>query len=794
MGLLDFYRRWQSGIPWARVAANWEGVDSPYGLPIPICYGVTWVSGIQVYSGPQFCLFFDPVANAITDMVARVYSTDEMTGDVSIEFKQSICQSAVIVLCEEATTVLDILKDGTSVNSATVDTLAERIDMISGHSANPGLIPPTGEDPGYFHGGTGAAIAHTRFDGTGAGTTAPYTYSTVARIDFCALAIGTQSARPALKFKVKALLASSDTVGAHPADVLVDLWTRAGKDPAKLDVETYYRAYVTGGGGSGSDEWMVNRTIDSETPIGELMQALLDETFSTAIKKETGVVVVVPRDVAVGGATALGVNDFLPVGAPPITVEMKQASDCFNCVAVDYEVTTATGTHKVRNEDTTFALANPFSTAETIRRAPPVNATWVSTAEHALNLSHLLAHENFESRATYKFQLHKRWVLLQEHDLLSLTEPHLGLVAKVVKIRRISEDGAGVISIDADEWLGQVPYTTPEVDPFDGFDGPLPGTPRDPYLRAVDDMASDSVFSASEHAAALTAWNDLYYSNRSVVAKCSSAGISSVTWTAALTALGTYLNADTAWTKGTPSWLEAPWGDITITAATWRTKWDDAYLARNIILSSVSYKPTGVVIPNAVSTTGTSGSTATILSDVVTVIPSGGSGAYSYDWSKVSGSTLTVTGLNQARFSASLANGTSASAVYRCTITDTSGQEAYANVSIYLGNYGSAPPLAATGSPLALLGERAGPGTQTVSSDYARISPTGGTSPYTYAWTKVSGDTMTPSSGGTSAVTKFSYSLAINTALTAVYRCTVTDAASDTVTVDVGVELSNFDD
>ena len=322
--------------------------------------------------------------------------------------------------------------------------------MISGRIPNPdGIIPPTGEANGYFHGGTGAATAHTRFSRTANLGAAPYTYSDVARVDLCALGIGGIGQRPSLKFLVQGELATSSTVGAHPADVLMDLWERAGKDPADLDVETYYRAYVTGGGGSGSTAWRVNRTIDTQTPARELMQSLLDETFSTVVKLEDGTLLVVPRDVAAGTATAIGVNDF--VDKPPVTVELKQASDCFNCVPVDYEVTTASGTHSVRNEDTTFANANPFSGTETIRRAPPLSTTWVSTAEHALNLSLLLGRESFKVRATYKFRLHKRWVLLQEHDLLSLTEPHLGLSAKVVKIRRISEGADGVISVEADE-------------------------------------------------------------------------------------------------------------------------------------------------------------------------------------------------------------------------------------------------------------------------------------------------------------------------------------------------------
>ena len=49
-------------------------------------------------------------------MVVPVYTVDNDTGAVSIEEKDQTCQSAVLVLCESAIDVLDILKDGVWIN------------------------------------------------------------------------------------------------------------------------------------------------------------------------------------------------------------------------------------------------------------------------------------------------------------------------------------------------------------------------------------------------------------------------------------------------------------------------------------------------------------------------------------------------------------------------------------------------------------------------------------------------------------------------------------------------------
>jgi len=73
-------------------------------------------------------------------------------------------------------------------------------------------------------------------------------------------------------------------------------------------------------------------------------------------------------------------------------------------------------------------------------------------------------------------------------------------------------------------------------------------------------------------------------------------------------------------------------------------------------------------------------------------------------------------------------------------------------------------------------------------SNPVTVSVSGGIGPYTYAWTKVSGDTMTLSDVD-GATTTFSASVGINSSKSAVYRCTVTDNVSVSKTIDVSVSL-----
>lgn len=68
------------------------------------------------------------------------------------------------------------------------------------------------------------------------------------------------------------------------------------------------------------------------------------------------------------------------------------------------------------------------------------------------------------------------------------------------------------------------------------------------------------------------------------------------------------------------------------------------------------------------------------------------------------------------------------------------------------------------------------------------ITAAGGTSPYTYAWTKKSGDTVTVNSPSAAATT-FTSTPGTNNEHIGTYTCTVTDDVSDTFEVDVGVSI-----
>jgi hypothetical protein len=93
----------------------------------------------------------------------------------------------------------------------------------------------------------------------------------------------------------------------------------------------------------------------------------------------------------------------------------------------------------------------------------------------------------------------------------------------------------------------------------------------------------------------------------------------------------------------------------------------------------------------------------------------------------------------------------------------------------------------ASASPANVSGFRLGSGA--VTTNATTVTPTGGTGPYTYAWSLVSGDTFTVNSP-TAATTTFTTGLTTGQDKSAVYRCTVTDSLLAEATATVGVSVT----
>lgn len=185
---------------------------------------------------------------------------------------------------------------------------------------------------------------------------------------------------------------------------------------------------------------------------------------------------------------------------------------------------------------------------------------------------------------------------------------------------------------------------------------------------------------------------------------------------------------------------------------------------------------------------------AGVVSGSALISTTGGVAPFTYVWNRATGSTaISVAGAQTATFSANLATGASASAVYTATVTDATGDSGTISLNVTLAASSTPPPaaLSVSISPSLLTGSRRGPGPVTGS---ATASTTGGTPPISYSWTQLNGSvfSVTGASNATLTLTGTAYAAWCDTPQGAegVFRVTVRDAAGVTASRDLQVIFS----
>lgn len=184
---------------------------------------------------------------------------------------------------------------------------------------------------------------------------------------------------------------------------------------------------------------------------------------------------------------------------------------------------------------------------------------------------------------------------------------------------------------------------------------------------------------------------------------------------------------------------------------------------------------------------GSRSGTGSVTTSAATASATGGVPGYTYAWTYVSGTAFTIDSPASATttFTQTVTAGSTINAVYRCTVTDSALNTASSTAAV-AATASVIPALAFSVPPSDVSSVRSGGGSLTSSVSAGVAS--GGTAPYSYAWTYVSGDVFTINSPSSNSTT-FTTTLIAGQTKTGVYRLTVTDSVAATVSATVTIEL-----
>lgn len=333
---------------------------------------------------------------------------------------------------------------------------------------------------------------------------------------------GADATVPNVSLEIHALFADAMHVDVSPADIAIDMLTHPRRGvfwpAARVDAvssgsvdPSSWRNYCTAYGLNLS--WVIDTQTDVLTLIGLLLDATNSDAIQTNRPDGLGFMLkFVPRGdqpLTANGVTFTPITTATPIGPDdllePITIQRSPPIDRFNSCPIEYV-----------NRDGDYvrdAVDDPdMADVELrgLRRATTFALPQVIAPESAVMLSRIRAQRSLNVVRTFTLKLPDRFLLLEPTDLLTVSDPVMGLVNVPMRVTAVGEDigAGGGVTITAEDWPGLVHAAaayTPQ--PNDGYK-PNQATPisRSPVLPDQVPLGTLTDSGTTRGGAVLNAW------------------------------------------------------------------------------------------------------------------------------------------------------------------------------------------------------------------------------------------------------------------------------------------------
>lgn len=261
--------------------------------------------------------------------------------------------------------------------------------------------------------------------------------------------LGSNGSMPTFNFEVKGkLLSTGDGVDVNPADYILYILNKIGMGDVEIVGIDNYRNYCKQANLLISTPADATDTQQAREIVNEIAQLTNAYVFWSNDKFK-----IVPlADRPVGSwqpnrtvTYDLTPDDFLPQsGGAMVTFQRKDSSEIYNRFTVEF-LNRSNGYEKESVSYEDVADIQNYG----VRQAPTVKAHYIYTKARAVKIAEEQARKNKYERNQYTFKLGWAFCRLEVGDLVTLTDPAIGLEKVVCCINSVTEDASGALTITA---------------------------------------------------------------------------------------------------------------------------------------------------------------------------------------------------------------------------------------------------------------------------------------------------------------------------------------------------------
>lgn len=310
--------------------------------------------------------------------------------------------------------------------------------------------------------------------------------------------LGDNATFPTYNFEIKGkLLSTGDYTDANPADVIRYILDKTGLSGVTIDGLDNYRTYCR------ENDLLISSPMDDTNAreTREIINEIINLTNAYMFWSNDHYKIVVLDDQAHGGwkpdttiRYALTPDDLLPQsGDALVTYSRKDSSEVYN----QYPVEFISRKNSYDKETVSYALSKDIA-EHGVRQASTTKAHWFYTKERAVKLAEALARKAIYGRNQYTFKLDWAFCRLEVGDLVTLTDPSIGLDKQVVRISSVTEGTNGVLTFTAVS-VPPMDVTAPQYDvhsqdrPYVDYNVTAPDTDTPVLIQPPADLTTNGL-------------------------------------------------------------------------------------------------------------------------------------------------------------------------------------------------------------------------------------------------------------------------------------------------------------